>query len=67
MSLDAGLSAEKVAQQVVADARRYLDAGVPVGQHLADQLVLLLVLAGGGSYRKLKPDSHTRTNLDALR
>lgn len=62
-----GLRAEKVAQQVVDDARRYLDAEVPVGQHLADQLILLLVLAGGGSYRTLEPDSHTRTNIDAIR
>ena len=61
-----GLRAEKVAQQVVDDVRRYLDAAVPVGQHLADQLILLLVLAGGGSYRTMEPDSHTRTNIDAI-
>ena len=62
-----GLRAEKVAHQVVNEARRYLDAAVPVGQHLADQLILLLALAGAGSYRTLEPDSHTRTNIDVIR
>ncbi|HEY5776679.1 MAG TPA: RNA 3'-terminal phosphate cyclase [Xanthomonadales bacterium] len=62
-----GLRAETVARQVVNDARRYLDAAVPVGQHLADQLILLLALAGSGSYRTLEPDSHTRTNIDVIR
>jgi RNA 3'-terminal phosphate cyclase (ATP) len=61
-----GLRAETVAQGVVDQARRYLAADVPVGQHLADQLVLLLALAGGGRYRTLEPDSHTRTNLDVV-
>jgi RNA 3'-terminal phosphate cyclase len=35
-------------------------ANVPVGIHLADQLVLLLALAGGGSFRTLPPSQHTR-------
>jgi len=62
-----GLPAEKVAQQVVNEARRYLQAGVPVGSHLADQLLLLLALAGGGSFVTLKPSSHTLTNIDVIR
>ncbi len=62
-----GLRAEKVAQRVADEARQYLDAEVPVGRHLADQLVLLQVLAGGGSYRTMKPASHTRTNIDSIR
>jgi RNA 3'-terminal phosphate cyclase (ATP) len=62
-----GLRAETVAQQVVDSARHYLNAGVPVGQHLADQLLLPLVLAGGGCYRTLAPDSHTLTNIDVIR
>jgi len=62
-----GLRAERVARNVVRDARRYLDADVPVGRHLADQLVLLLALAGRGGYRTLEPSSHTRSNIDAIR
>ncbi len=62
-----GLPAEQVAQSVVHKAQRYLAAEVPVGQHLADQLLLPLVLAGRGCYRTLEPDSHTRTNIEVIR
>ena len=39
---------------------------MPVGRHLADQLVLPLALAGGGSFRTLPPTQHTRTQLDII-
>jgi RNA 3'-terminal phosphate cyclase (ATP) len=61
-----GLPAEKVAQNIVDQARRYLNANVPVGQHLADQLLIPLVLAGSGCYNTLEPDSHTRTNIEVI-
>ncbi len=57
-----GVPAETVAGRVVEETRRYLDAGVPVGEHLADQLMIPLALAGGGAYRTLPPSGHTRTN-----
>jgi RNA 3'-terminal phosphate cyclase (ATP) len=62
-----GVPAEKVAAGVAAEARQYLAAGVPVGQHLADQLLIPMVLAGGGSFRTLAPSNHTKTNLEVLR
>ena len=37
-----------------------------MGPHLADQLVLLLALAGGGSFRTLAPTLHTRTQLAVI-
>jgi RNA 3'-terminal phosphate cyclase (ATP) len=40
----------------------YLAADVPVGEHLADQLLIPLALAGGGSFRTLPLSSHGRTN-----
>jgi RNA 3'-terminal phosphate cyclase (ATP) len=58
-----GVRAELVAEGVMGDVRRYLDADVPVGPHLADQLVLLLALAGGGRYRTMLPTAHTLTNM----
>jgi len=61
-----GVSAEKVAHGVVREVRRYLEAGVPVGEHLADQLLLPLAVAGGGSFRTLAPSSHMTTNLQTL-
>lgn len=57
-----GVPAETVASDVVRQARRWLDAGVPVGEHLADQLLLPLALAGGGRFRTLTPSSHFETN-----
>jgi len=61
-----GLPAEKVAAGAVRQARRYLEAGVPVGEHLADQLLVPMALAGGGTFRTLAPTTHTTTNVETL-
>lgn len=62
-----GTRAEDVAKGVVKQVRRYLEAGVPVGRYLADQLLLPMVLAGGGSFRTLAPSLHTSTNMEVIR
>lgn len=62
-----GLRAERVGQLVAREARRWLEADVPVGEHLADQLIPLLALAGGGSFRTLPLTSHARTQIDLVR
>ncbi len=62
-----GVAAEAVAAQLVREAKRYLAAGVPVGEHLADQLLLPLALAGGGAYVTLAPTQHTLTNMEVVR
>ena len=49
-----------------AEANSYLEAGVPVGQHLADQLIIPLALAEGGSILTATPSLHTRTNIDVV-
>ena len=49
------------------EVREYLAAGVPVGRHLADQLLLPLALAGEGAFRTLSPTPHTTTNMEVLR
>jgi RNA 3'-terminal phosphate cyclase (ATP) len=61
-----GIRAEAVAQRVAAEVRDYLAHDVPVGRHLADQLVLLLAMSGGGSFRTLAPTSHTTTQLELV-
>jgi RNA 3'-terminal phosphate cyclase (ATP) len=61
-----GVRAEHVAERVAAEARAYLEAGVPVGEHLADQLVLPMALGGGGAFRTVAPSSHTRTQIDLM-
>ncbi len=60
------MAAEKVAVGVAEQAKRYLDAGVPVGEQLADQLLIPFALAGGGSFRTLSPSAHTLTNIAVL-
>jgi RNA 3'-terminal phosphate cyclase (ATP) len=62
-----GVPADLVAERVVREARRYLASGVPVGEHLADQLLLPMALAGGGGFRTLRPSRHTTTNIDVIR
>jgi RNA 3'-terminal phosphate cyclase (ATP) len=62
-----GVRAETVATKVAEEARAYLAAGVPVGEHLADQLLLPMALAGRGAFRTVRPSSHTTTHLGLLR
>lgn len=61
-----GVRAEDVAGRAAKEALAYLEAGVPVGVHLADQLLLPMALAGHGSFRTLKPSLHTTTHRGLL-
>jgi RNA 3'-terminal phosphate cyclase (ATP) len=63
---EVGKSAEKVADGPVQEIRRYLAAGVPVGCHLADQLLPLLSVGSGGSFRTLTPSRHALTNAEVV-
>ncbi len=60
------MPAETVAEETVREARRYLAAPVPVGTHLADQLLLPLALSGGGAFCTLAPTQHTLTNIAVI-
>jgi RNA 3'-terminal phosphate cyclase (ATP) len=61
-----GLPAEEVASQTVAKTRRYLDSGVAVGVHLADQLLLPLTQTRGGSFLTSEPSTHFTTNAGVI-
>jgi RNA 3'-terminal phosphate cyclase (ATP) len=61
-----GRPAEEVATSAVQAAKTWLEAGVPVDEHLADQLLIPLVLAGAGSLRTTKPSLHTTTNAEVI-
>ncbi|MHC4610078.1 MAG: RNA 3'-terminal phosphate cyclase, partial [Planctomycetota bacterium] len=61
-----GVRAETVAERAVQQARRYLEADVPVDEHLADQLLVPMALAGGGVFRTLELSPHARTNVEVL-
>ena len=62
-----GLAAEKVAQQVVTEVSNYLESNVPVGQRLADQLLIPLALAGQGAFLTQTPSAHTLTNMAVIK
>jgi RNA 3'-terminal phosphate cyclase (ATP) len=62
-----GVRAEAVAEGAAREARDYLESGVPVGPHLADQLLLPLALARGGRYTIAEPTLHTTTNIESIR
>jgi RNA 3'-terminal phosphate cyclase (ATP) len=62
-----GVPAEQVASRVAAEVSAYLQAQVPVGEHLADQLLLPLALGNGGVFRTLEPSLHTRTQVEVIR
>jgi RNA 3'-terminal phosphate cyclase (ATP) len=62
-----GTTAEAVAHGAAQEMRRYLTAGVPVGIHLADQLLTLLAVGSGGTFRTLALSQHARTNADVVR
>jgi RNA 3'-terminal phosphate cyclase (ATP) len=62
-----GVPAETVANSVARQVKRYVRAGVSVGEYLADQLLIPLALAGGGSFETLRPSLHFRTNLEVIR
>jgi RNA 3'-terminal phosphate cyclase (ATP) len=61
-----GRRAEEVARQAVDEAARYLDANVPIGEHLADQLLLPLALAGGGEFLTGPLAMHSLTNMQTI-
>jgi RNA 3'-terminal phosphate cyclase (ATP) len=61
-----GVPAERVAQTAAKAMRRYLRDGAPVGEHLADQLMIPMALAGSGRYVTGSLSLHSRTNLDVI-
>jgi len=67
-----GKPAERVAVEVLEEAQRYLSHEAPVGEYLADQLMLPLAISahfgcGGGAFRTSLLTEHSRTHLDVIR
>lgn len=56
------VSAERVAERAAQAVRQFVRSGAPVGEHLADQLLIPMALAGGGTFVTTEPSQHTRTN-----
>ncbi|OQA04341.1 MAG: RNA 3'-terminal phosphate cyclase [Planctomycetes bacterium ADurb.Bin401] len=60
------VQAETVAERAVAEFRNYIACGAPVGEHLADQLLIPIAIAGG-CFRTLMPSKHTTTNIEVIK
>jgi RNA 3'-terminal phosphate cyclase (ATP) len=61
-----GVTSEAVAERACAAARAYIDQGVVVGEHLADQILLPLALAGSGSFRTTGLTEHFCSNANLI-
>lgn len=58
-----GVAAEKIAARVADETESYLATSAVVGTHLADQLLLLFALAGGGEFMTLPLTEHANTQI----
>lgn len=58
--------AEAVAQEAIEQALVYMASNAAVDEHLADQLLLPMALAGGGSFTASKVSSHALTNAEVI-
>lgn len=61
-----GIRAERVADSAIDQAREWLQSGTTVAEHLADQLLLPMALAGGGSFTTPRMTEHLASNLEVL-
>jgi len=63
---EVGLRAESVARRAVDGVRRWIKSDAPVGEYLADQLLIPLALAGGGAFRCVRVSPHLITNAEVI-
>lgn len=61
-----GTSAERVAKRAVGRVRKFISSHAAIEEHLADQLLLPIALAGSGSFTTTKPSLHTTTNINVI-
>lgn len=61
-----GVRAEAVADRAVEQARDWLQSTAAVAEHLADQLLLPIALAGEGSFTTLRMTEHMQSNIAVI-
>lgn len=62
-----GVAAERIAHDAALAAKRYLNSGAAVEEHLADQLLLPMAVGAGGGFTTTPLSSHATTNIDVIR
>ncbi|WP_277423265.1 RNA 3'-terminal phosphate cyclase, partial [Pseudomonas viridiflava] len=60
------LRAEAVADRAIVKAVEWLHSDSAVAEHLADQLLLPMALAGGGSFSTLRMTDHLLSNIAVI-
>lgn len=58
--------AETVAETALAELKAYARSGAALGEHLADQILLPMALAGGGRFTTSRLTQHAITNADVI-
>jgi RNA 3'-terminal phosphate cyclase (ATP) len=58
--------AEDVAEGVLAEVKNYINSGAAAGEHLADQIMLPMALAGGGRFTTSHVSQHAITNAEVI-
>lgn len=61
-----GKRADQVAKEAIWEMQRYQNSPAPIDEHLADQLLLPLALAGGGSYTATALTPHFHSNTEVI-
>ncbi len=62
-----GIPANRVAAILSEEVRECLSSEAPVGQHLTDQLMIPMALAGGGRFPTIPLTRHSMTNIDVIK
>ena len=57
----------EVAAEVIGEAQDYQRSTAAVGEHLADQIMLPMALAGGGRFTMHRLSQHSKTNADVIK
>ncbi len=61
-----GVRAEAVADRAIDPLRQWLASGAAVAEHLADQLLLPMALAGSGSFTTTHLNDHLQSNIKVI-
>ncbi len=61
-----GVSSESVAAEAADQALAFASSTAAVGPYAADQILLPMVLAGGGEFTTVEPTLHTVTNIQVI-
>ncbi len=62
-----GVRAEVIAANAADEAVAYLEIDAPVGEHLADQLLIPMALGKGGTFKTGVYSLHTQTNIEVIK